>query len=95
VADGIEAAELKDAVEGLLKARQRARGEDGSLVDRLREDLYLDRDLAWSAELDAKLAALTPAQVHDAFKRQFSLRPFSIISAGDFSKVDGGEAPKP
>lgn len=85
--DGVEADELKDAIDGLLKARQRQRGEDGALVAQLRDGLYLDREMAWSAALEAKIAALTPAQVHDALKRQFGLRPMSVFSAGDFAKL--------
>jgi zinc protease len=92
--DGVEADELKDAIDGLLKARQRNRGEDGALVGQLRDGLYLDRDMAWSAQLEAKIAALTPEQVRDALKRQFELRPMSVFSAGDFAKVKGGEAKK-
>jgi len=90
--DGVEADELKDAIDGLLKARQRGRGEDGALVGQLREGLYLDRTLDWSAKLDAKFATLTPAQVHDAFKRHFELRPLSVFSAGDFAKVKAKDA---
>jgi zinc protease len=94
--DGVEADELKDAIDGLLKARQRNRGEDGALVGQLREGLYLDRSMAWSAELEARLAALTPAQVHDALKRQLELRPLSVFSAGDFAKTKAETAtPKP
>jgi zinc protease len=92
--DGVEADELKDAVDGLLKARQRNRGEDGALVGQLREGLYLQRTLAWSAELEARMAALTPPQVHDALKRNLELRPMSVFSAGDFAKVkDKAAAP--
>jgi zinc protease len=95
--EGVEADELKDAVDGLLKARQRNRGEDGALVGQLREGLYLGRTLAWSAELEARLAALTPEQVHDALERQLELRPLSLFTAGDFAKLgaDGAAPAKP
>jgi zinc protease len=94
--DGVESDELKNAVDGLLKARQRNRGEDGALVTQLRDGLYLQRELKWSAELEARLAALTPQQVHDALKRHLELRPMSVFTAGDFDKVEGegGETPK-
>jgi zinc protease len=85
--DGVEADELKDAVDGLLKARQRGRGEDGALVGQLREGLYLDRSLEWSAAFEAQLQALTPEQVHAALQRQLELRPMSVFSAGDFAKL--------
>lgn len=92
--DGVEADELKDAVDGLLKARQRNRGEDAALAGQLRDGLYLDRSLQWSAELEARLAALTPAQVQEALKRQFELRPMSVFSAGDFAKLKKDAAAK-
>jgi zinc protease len=87
LASGVEADELKDAVDGLLKARQRNRGEDGALVGALRENLYLGRRFDFAAGIDAQYGALTPAQVHDAFKRHFGLRPLSVFTAGDFSKA--------
>jgi zinc protease len=89
---GVEQDELKDAVDGLLKARQRNRGEDAALVAALRDNLYLDRTMAFAAEIDAKYAALTPAQVHDAFKRHFGVKPLSVFAAGDFAKVKAAGA---
>jgi zinc protease len=89
---GVEADELKDAVDGLLRARQRNRGEDGALVGALRENLYLGRRFDFAAGLDAQYAALTPAQVHAAFKRHFGLRPLSVFKAGDFEKVKASPA---
>jgi zinc protease len=93
--DGVESDELKDAIDGLLKARQRNRGEDAALAGQLREGLYLDRTQAWSASLEAKFAALTPVQVHDALKRHFELRPMSVFSAGDFDKAKSKLESKP
>ena len=84
---GLEADELKDAVDGLLKARQRNRGEDGALVGALRENLYLGRRFDFAAGIDAQYAALTPEHVHEAFKRHFGLRPLSVFKAGDFEKA--------
>ncbi len=93
---GVEQDELKDAVDGLLKARQRNRGEDAALVAALRDNLYLDRTMAFAADIDAKYAVLTPAQVHDAFKRHFGVKPLSVFAAGDFAKAKAaGSASEP
>lgn len=84
---GVTADELKDAVDGLLKARERSRGEDLALVGALRNDAYLGRTMAWSAELDARLAALTPEEVNAALRRHIDPTTFSAFAAGDFAKV--------
>jgi zinc protease len=87
LADGIEEAELRDAVDGLLKARERGRGEDPTLAAQLRGNAYLDRTMAWSAELDDKLRALDTATVAAALQRQFAPLQLSVFSAGDFAKA--------
>ena len=93
LASGVEDDELEDAVDGMLKARQRNRGEDGALVAALRDNLYLGRRFDFAAGIDAQYGALTPAQVHDAFKRHFGLRSLSVFTAGDFDKVKKGDKP--
>jgi zinc protease len=85
---GVEGDELKDAIDGLVKARARARGEDGALVAQLREGLYLDRTMAWSADFETRLAALTPAQVQTALKKHLGLGALSVFSAGDFDELE-------
>jgi zinc protease len=90
--DGIEAGELRDAVDGLLKARERARGEDGALAAQLRGNAYLGRSMAWSAELDARLQALDADTVAAALRRHLGGAGFSVFSAGDFA-TDAPAAP--
>jgi zinc protease len=85
--DGITEAELKDAVDGWLKSRQRARGEDGALLGMLADNAYLDRTMAWSAELDAKVAALTVGEVNAALRRHLDPGKYSVIAVGDFAKL--------
>jgi len=90
VRDGVTQDELKDAVDGLLKARVLGRAEDGNLAGQLRSNLYHDRTLAWSAELEAKMAALTKADVDTAIRKHLGAAQYSVFSAGDFAKL--GEA---
>ena len=87
VKDGVTGAELKDAVDGILKGRVLGRAEDGALAGQLRSNLYYDRTLAWSAELEAKMAALTKADVDAAIRRHFGTAGYSVFAAGDFAKV--------
>ncbi len=38
-------------------------------------------------QLEQKVAALTPAQVGDAFRRHIDPKSISIVKAGDFKKA--------
>ncbi|MFA5683452.1 MAG: pitrilysin family protein [Lysobacteraceae bacterium] len=84
---GVSAEELKDAVEGLLKARERSRGEDAAVVGALRADAYLGRTMADAARLDARLAALSVDEVNAALRRHIDPSKLSVFAAGDFAKV--------
>jgi zinc protease len=93
--DGIGEAELKDAVDGLLKARRTGRGEDGNLVGQLRGNRYLDRTMAFAAEFDAALERLSVDTVNAAMRKHFASLQFSRFAAGDFAKVQAsGDAAK-
>jgi len=90
--DGVSAAELKDAIDGMLKARQRSRGEDAALLAALGNNAYLNRKMAWSAELDARLAALTPEVVNAALRKHLNPGNYSVFSAGDFASAKAKQA---
>ena len=58
------------------------RAQDGSLAGRLNTVSYINRTLAWDAELEAIVAGLTPAEIsaalvqaHRAGEDQLSSRP--------------------
>jgi zinc protease len=90
--DGFSAAEVEEAKKGYLALRKLSRTQDGALVGRLARNLYLGRSLAWDADFDAKIAALTPQQVQDALKKYLDPRKLSIVKAGDFSSVAARDA---
>jgi len=46
----------------------------------------MKRTFAWDVDLEAKIAALTPAQVNAAVKRHFDPAKLSLVAAGDFKK---------
>jgi zinc protease len=85
LADGVDADELRDAIDGMLKARERSRAEDQNLVAQLRGNAYLGRTMQWSAELDQKIAALDVATVDAALRRHLGAVQFSLFAAGDFA----------
>lgn len=84
--EGVSAEELKDAVDGILNSQVLGRAEDSNLAKQLRGNRYLDRRMAWSGELEAKIKALTQAEVDAAIKRQFGAIGYALFAAGDFAK---------
>jgi predicted Zn-dependent peptidase len=46
-----------------------------------------NRTLDWDAKLEAAVAALTPEQVNQAFKRRVDPALNSIVKGGDFKKA--------
>jgi len=85
--EGFTGTEVKEAKSGYLQSRQVARSQDRELARLLAQDLYLDRTLAWEADLEKKIAALTPAQVLEAMRRHIDPSRITIVKAGDFKKA--------
>ncbi|HEY9380097.1 MAG TPA: pitrilysin family protein, partial [Burkholderiales bacterium] len=84
---GFAPEEFDDARKALLQARHIARNADTSLAGRLAKYAYVDRTFAWDAQLEQRIATLTPAEVQDALRRHFDLTKLSIVKAGDFKAV--------
>ena len=94
VDEGFTPEEVKAAKAGWLQQRALSRGVDRELVGTLltREDE--ERTLEWDAELEAKVAALTPQAIHAAFQRYIDPERISYVRAGSFeeaSKADQAE----
>ena len=85
--DGFSADEVAQAKSGYLQARQVARSQDGQLATTLATLLLNDRAMAWEADVDAKVQALTADQVTAAFRRNIDPRKLTIVKAGSFAKV--------
>jgi zinc protease len=86
VREGFSAQEIKAGKQALLEARRMARTQDRALAGRLSSYLFMKRTFAWDIELEAKIAALTPAAVQAAMKRHFEPARLSLVAAGDFKK---------
>jgi zinc protease len=95
--DGFTADEVAQGKTGYLQARQVARSQDGPLATSLANLLLNDRTMAWEADLEAKVQALTAEQVTTAFRRHIDARKLTVVKAGSFAKVlqAGTPAPKP
>ena len=87
VRDGITAEELKSAVNDLLTRRQQGRASDGSVAGTLARNLYMGRTMAWAADFDAKLKALTLNDVNAAIRKYIKPEAISVFAAGDFAKA--------
>lgn len=87
VRDGVREDELRSSVSAMLTQRQQARAEDDTVASALARNLYLDRTMAWSGDIDAKLKALTVEQVNAAIRRHFRPEMLSVYAAGDFAKA--------
>ena len=85
--EGFTAAELAEAKKGWKQGEEVYRTEDGPLAGRLASYLTLDRTMAFDKDLEAKVAALTVAQVNEALRSNLKAASVSIVSAGDFSKA--------
>ena len=85
VREGITAKELGDGVGTLLTQRRQARADDDVVASLLARNLYLGRTMAWSANLDARLRALTVDQVNAAIRKHFKPETLSVYAAGDFA----------
>jgi zinc protease len=85
--DGFTAEEVAAAKKAWLEERTVGRTEDGSLAGLLINRERYDRTLKFDADLEAKVAALTPQQVSEAFRRNVDAGSMIIVKAGDFKKA--------
>lgn len=85
---GFTQEEIEAAKTGWLQSQVVSRSEDGRLVRELNSNLYYERDMNWSKQLEEKINALTPEQIHNAMKKHLDLTKFNYVKAGDFEKVE-------
>ena len=86
VRDGVTEAEVSEAKAGLLKRRQLSRTQDPSLAAALVQQAYLGRTFAYSAKIDAAIAAVTVADVNAALRKYVKPDGFAYVYAGTFGK---------
>ena len=82
--DGFNASEVAEAKKAYLDSRMVSRSQDAALLNLLASNEQLGRTLEWDAQLERKIAALTPAQISDAFRRHVDASALTIVKAGDF-----------
>lgn len=87
--DGFTAEEVAAAKKGWLQSRQVSRAQDNELTARLNNVTFLGKTLAWEADFEKKVDALTPDQVVIVLRKHLDLNKITIFKAGDFAKAAG------
>ncbi len=87
--DGYTEEELAEAKRTWAQRRQVGRTQDGGLASQLGLWTHVDRTMAWDAELEARVQALTVEQVRDAMRRHLDLDKMTFMKGGDFGDVSG------
>lgn len=85
VKDGVTAVELADSKQSLAQEMQIRRAQDPALSAQLRNQLYLNRTMAFDAAIEAKIAALTLDDVNAAIRKYVKPDSFAHFYAGDFA----------
>jgi zinc protease len=88
LASGVTDAELEQAKSGYLQQQQVARTNDGALAIILSDALFVDRTMAYYAEVEKKIGSLTTQQVVDALKKHIDPKRLVVVDAGDFSAAN-------
>lgn len=84
--DGFSAEEVQKAKEGWLQSRQVTRAQDPSLAGQLGNNLFVGRSLAFDADFEQRVAALTPGIINDAMRKYLDPAKITVVKAGDFAK---------
>jgi zinc protease len=67
------------------------RSSDSALASTLSGLRHLDRTMAWQADLEKKIAALTPGEINAALRKHIDPKKLVVVAAGDFEvKSDAG-----
>jgi zinc protease len=87
IKEGFTADEVEKAKKAWLDNRAVSRAEDTGLAGLLANRARWDRTVMWDEKLEKTVAALTPAQVSEAFRRHVDPVALSIVKGGDFKKA--------
>ncbi len=90
--NGFTAEEVEAAKSGWLQRQTVSRSQDRELVRTLVDREERGHTMLWDAELEKRVAELTPEQTHETFRRYVDLEKISIVRAGDFANADEPEA---
>jgi zinc protease len=83
--DGYTSEEVAAAKQSWTQSRRVGRAQDQQLVGMLLGHLHNGRTMAWEAELEAKVNALTADEVRAAMRRHLDLDAMAFMKGGDFA----------
>jgi zinc protease len=89
--DGYSAQEIATAKDSWAQQRQLGRSQDGTLAGALLAQTHNGRTMAWDADLEAKVKALTPEQIRAAMQKYLDLSKMAFMRGGDFTKASAGK----
>jgi zinc protease len=87
--DGYTEEELTAAKQSFAQARQVGRTQDAGLAASLGLWEHVGRTMAWTAEFEARVQALTVAEVRDAMRRHLDVEKMTFMRGGDFEAGSG------
>jgi zinc protease len=82
--DGVTTDEVDKAKQGFLQAQKVGRSSDAALAGLLSGLRHLNRTMAWEADFEKKIDALTAEKVTAAMKKHIDPKKLVIVQAGDF-----------
>jgi zinc protease len=82
--DGYTQQELDAAKSSWAQGRQVARTQDGGLANTLGLWTHVGRTMAWDADFEARVQALTVEQIRDAMLRHLDVTKMTFMRGGDF-----------
>ncbi len=85
IADGFTDDEVDAAKRGFLDAAQNGRASDGTVASQLNSGLFFNRTMEFTQEREAAIRALTPQDLHEAFRRHIDPSRISVFRGGDFA----------
>jgi zinc protease len=84
--DGVTREELAQAKQGYLESRKVGRTSDQALTGILSSLRQLNRTMAYEADMDQKIEALTPEAVTAALQNHIDAKKLAVAVAGDFGE---------
>jgi zinc protease len=84
VKDGFTAKEVAEPKKAWLDNRLVSRSQDAALLTLLAAHEQRNRTMQWDAQLEQRIAALTPEQITAAFRSLIDPAALTIVKAGDF-----------
>ncbi|GIW98173.1 MAG: peptidase M16 [Pirellulaceae bacterium] len=93
VDEGVTVEEVEAARQAILRENQLQRTRESQLASILANTLFANRTMAYYADLDQRIAAMTADQVNEAVRKHLEPQRLIIFVAGDFRPSAAPSAP--